>query len=568
MFARSMRDYEGHPRVAISQRDDSYSHLIMGKSSLSACVLSCILICLLGCAGQSATRPKPSAVQAPVAIAKPAPVAQPAASSIQLVSAETKPERVEPPKPVAEPQWLSPPTTYVPPPVPEAKAFDIDLPTALRLADAGNYQVEFAREQIRQAWARVEAADALWLPSIRVGADYNKHEGQIQDITGNVFPTSRGNLYTGLGAAAPSAASPTYPGLYANFHLADALFQPLAARQAASARRHAAMAMTNDTLLKVSLGYLELLRASEDLAIASQARGYAQELADLTKTYAHSGQGLQADAERAIAELAIRKNDVHRAGEAARVASARLAQLLRLDPMVQLDPAEPTPVPIELVPPALPAGELVAQGLSGRPELGESRHLVAQAVEKMRRERFAALIPSVVLGVSYGGFGGGLGGAIGNFSNRMDADAIAFWEIRNLGLGDRAARAETRSLVRQANVNQLAAMDLVAREVVEAHAQVTARREQIAVAKEGVEAALKSHERNLERIRNVQGLPIEVLQSNQALAQTQREYLRTVVDYNAAQFALFRALGCPIHLNEQGGHADPIANDSKPSAAP
>ena len=89
-------------------------------------------------------------------------------------------------------------------------------------------------------------------------------------------------------------------------------------------------------------------------------------------------------------------------------------------------------------------------------------------------------------------------------------------------------------------------MDLVAREIVETYSQVQARKRQIASAQEGITAAQHSYERNLERIRNVQGLPIEVLQSIQALDAARREYLRAVVDYNTAQFRLHRALGWPV----------------------
>jgi outer membrane protein TolC len=66
------------------------------------------------------------------------------------------------------------------------------------------------------------------------------------------------------------------------------------------------------------------------------------------------------------------------------------------------------------------------------------------------------------------------------------------------------------------------------------------------VAEQGIAAAQHSYERNLERIRNAQGLPIEVLQSIQALDAARREYLRAVVDYNTAQFRLHRALGWPV----------------------
>jgi outer membrane protein TolC len=112
-------------------------------------------------------------------------------------------------------------------------------------------------------------------------------------------------------------------------------------------------------------------------------------------------------------------------------------------------------------------------------------------------------------------------------------------------LGDRAADAETRSLVRQANINRLATMDRVAREVTEADAQVRARGQEIELARQGVAAAIASQQRNGQRIQAGQGLPIEALQSNQALAQARREYLRTITDYNVAQFTLYRAVGWP-----------------------
>lgn len=466
--------------------------------------------------------------------------ARPVMQPVVRAAVQPEPIRTPPPEIIAAPN-----------------ANPIDLPTALQLADGNNVQVAFAREQIRQAWAKVEGAKALWLPSVRVGGSYNKHEGQIQEIRGQVFPLSRSNLYTGLGAGGQAAASPYFPGLYANFNLADALFQPLAARQAAGAQQQASVAATNDVLLKVSLAYLELLRAAQDTAIAIEASEVARQLVDMTAAYAHSGQGLQADADRARTEYLIRRNDTLRATEARQVASARLAQLLRLDATTELTPFDPRTVPIDLVPPEAPVGELVAQGLSARPELGEARFLVGQAVQKMRRERFRALVPSLVLGASYAGFGGAPGGSIGNFATRMDADAIAYWELRNLGKGDLAARHETQSLVRQANVHQIATMDLVAREVAEASFQVTARRQQIATAQEAVEAALASHQRNLDRIRGVQGLPIEVLQSNQALAQARREYLRAVIDYNTAQFTLYRALGWPAKIPNSAPMVEP-----------
>ncbi|HVC98778.1 MAG TPA: TolC family protein [Pirellulales bacterium] len=425
------------------------------------------------------------------------------------------------------------------------ESLPIDLPTALRLANADNLQVALAREQIRQALARVERAQTLWLPSIRGGTSYNRHDGSIQNVDGTQFNTSRGAFYSGLGAGVYGAGTPIVPGVYANFSLADAIFQPLAARQFAAGRQRAAAAATNDAILNVSLGYLELLRAHQDLSISLDIREKAQRLADVTADYARTGEGLQSDADRLQTELAVRRNDLLRAEESRKVASARLAQLLHIDPTMLLEPVEPTVVPIELVPEGADLRELVIQGLSRRPELDESRFLVGEAVQRLRRERFAPLVPSLLVGGSYGAMGAGVNGNLAPGTGRLDLDAAAYWEMRNLGLGDAAARHDAQSAVRQAQVRQLAAMDLVSREITEAHAQVEARRRQIAIGREGVEAAANSYQRNLDRVLDARGLPLEALQSIQALAQARREYLRTLVDYDAAQFTLYRAIGTP-----------------------
>jgi outer membrane protein TolC len=145
--------------------------------------------------------------------------------------------------------------------------------------------------------------------------------------------------------------------------------------------------------------------------------------------------------------------------------------------------------------------------------------------------------------MSYGSFGGGGGGNGSNFSDRTDFTGLAYWQLRNLGLGDQAARRERTSQVRQAWNRQEAITDQVAQEVGEAYAQWRSRSKQIEPAAQGVRAAQSSYDLNLKRIRGGQGLPIEVLPSIQALAQARREYARAISEFNTSQFALHRAMG-------------------------
>src|SRR5262245_27264506 len=124
---------------------------------------------------------------------------------------------------------VTPDAAPVPPaPGPECGdwALPINLPTALRLAHASPLDVALAAERVRLATAALQRARVLWLPSLQVGVDYFRHDGQIQDTIGNVFGTSRSALLLG---AAPNLV----------FSTSDALFAPLAERQVVAAREAA-----------------------------------------------------------------------------------------------------------------------------------------------------------------------------------------------------------------------------------------------------------------------------------------------------------------------------------------
>lgn len=424
-----------------------------------------------------------------------------------------------------------------------AAEYTFSLSDVLSLADEQNPNVAVARERINEAHARVERAEVLWLPSLRAGLNYNHHEGSIQDVAGKVFNTNRSAFYGGLGANGVGAASPAVPGLVAQFHLSDAIFQPKIAGHQAASRQFGATAARNDVLRDTAVAYLELVRAEHGVAIAREALDKTRKLTELTADYAQSGQGLKADERRMAAELASRQADLVARQEAVQVASARLAQLLHADPSALIASSEPILAPLDMLEIDQSAADLVATGLSRRPELAEQKYLVCEAVERLQREKYAPLVPSVLLGMSYGGMGGGLGSSIVNSSDRWDADAVAYWEIRNLGLGERAARTESSSVVRQAQMRELAILDRVAREVTESHTQAIQRRRRIELAQAGIAAAEQSYTLNLDRIQNGQGLPIEVLQAIQALASARQNYLNAVVDYNIAQFDLCRAIG-------------------------
>src|SRR5579864_4341991 len=90
--------------------------------------------------------------------------------------------------PVAEPPLTSLPaprldqsagTTNLAPaqPAEHDRTLPINLATALRLADARPLLIEAARAAVETEYGLYEQARVLWLPTVYLGVDYQRHDG-------------------------------------------------------------------------------------------------------------------------------------------------------------------------------------------------------------------------------------------------------------------------------------------------------------------------------------------------------------------------------------------------------
>lgn len=434
--------------------------------------------------------------------------------------------------------------------VPPPNAILLNLPSALSMVGSDHPAVGFAQWKVQEAYANLEQAEVLWLPNIQTGFSFHRHDGNYQASNADIVDVNRSSFQYGLGAGATGAGTTPNPGLRAQFHLADAIFQPDIAEKTAWATSHAEKAVVNKQLRDVALAYTRLLDAHQQLRILEDVRNNTAALSKITADYAAAGQGLQADADRMQTELTLIEGRIAVARETVDVSSARLAYAVSADPGKKILPMDPTVVPIDLVAPGMDEGSLIRTGLSNRPELKEHQALVSAACDRYQRQKYAPFVPSILLGLSAGGFGGDNGTSIDNVNDRYDFDAMVTWEIRNFGFGERSARRRTEAQVQQAMYRKVSQMDHVAREITEAFTQVNHRRERMAVTQTSIQSAQNSYDRNLSRIRDGEGLPIEVLQSVKALEASRRAYLESVVAYNEAQFQLQWALGWKVSAPE------------------
>ncbi len=446
--------------------------------------------------------------------------------------------------------------------VPEQVIHPVDLVGALRLAGARDLDIAIARARVTAAAADVQHSRALWLPSLFIGPNWIRHDGQAQIVEGNVRTISKSSLFLGTTAAAGSSISGPIPaggpaqvtGLTSVLRFSDAIFLPLAAEQIVSARHAGVRTATNDALLGLAESYMELQRAAGKLAIAREAAANAERLTEITEAFAKTGAGLEGDHQRSLAERDRRLADIEGSLGDLEVASADVVRRTRLNPSLVVAPVEPAELVLEIVDENLPVDTLIEVGLRNRPELAEARSFVEETLLRLKQARLRPFIPSLAFRYSGGGFGGGRNGFFGDFNARSDADVNLFWETANLGFTDSAIRDRRTAERREADLRLCKVQDIVAAEVVQAEKARLAAKRRIRRSEAAVPEAIRSLELNFRTIREAAGLPvpstrpIEVLQPIQALAVSRGDLLDAVIDYNKSQFRLFHAVGRAPHV--------------------
>jgi outer membrane protein TolC len=399
-----------------------------------------------------------------------------------------------------------------------------------------------------------QLAAAYFLPSINPGLNYDSHTGNLQQSDGNILSLNRSAVYVGAGANAVGSGTVTIPGVYYAGNPGVGVYAYLASRQTVRQREFESIAIRNQVFLQVALAYSELLRGEGHRAAQIQARDEAKVVARLTAHFHEAGLGRAADANRAATQLARREADIQGAEAEILVASANLCRLLNVDPSIRLHPTDAVVVPQPIVPDPIPVSELIALGMLNRPEVAGQRAAIQVAFLSLDGAKVLPFSPNTMIGLSAGAFGGGsnlVRPIFGGLSGRTDLDAIVYWTIQNLGVGNIALIRLADARLKVANFQQVEILNRVRADVAEAYARSHARYAQIGVYEQAVRSGYLAYHEDLERIEEVAAnrparvLPIELLNSFDLLANARVEYVDAIVDYNRSQFAMYVALGQP-----------------------
>jgi outer membrane protein TolC len=476
-------------------------------------------------------------------------------------------------------------------PAPE-KVLPITLGASLALAGVENPIIGLAEQAVRTSLAEQLQARVLLLPSVNVGAHYHLHNGPLQASFGAIRKVDSQNVDYGLGVFTVAAETMRIPGLLISTHLGNALYEPLVARQIVANRRAAARGTTNQILLEVSRVYLALLGAEGRLAVLRQSEADFGEVVRLTAAFAKTGQGRKGDADRAEADYRMLELQEKDAQQEVAVASAELAHYLNLDPSTRLQTGEVPIQVVEFVDPHLPLPKLLEIAINNRPELRAAAATVAAGTIRVRQEKTRPFYPLLIAGLSADEFGGGaVASTSGNVPNphsggifppspspetggqtipkfgriapRTDVDVLAVWQLQNFGFGNLARIKERRAELMGAEAERVRVFNMVEREVTEAYSQSASWLREVEVARRQVVESTLGFQRDLDRIRGGQGLPIEVLNNAKLLAQARQYLLRTIIAFDRSQFELFVALGQPPTLAIEGNGPAPGLNPAE-----
>lgn len=426
----------------------------------------------------------------------------------------------------------------------------LDLTTALQLAGVENPTINIAQERIREALAQQLNARVLMLPNLNIGGNYHYNNGPVQASTGQIIPVSDQSLYMGFGAGAVGAANVAIPGAWLFAHVGDAIYEPLAARENVAARRSDSIAVQNTIMGDVVTAYLRLVGSEGKLDVLRHGDVEGAEVVRLTAAFDKAGQGLPSDAHRAQAFNTLVERERQAAQEEVEVASAQLCRLLNLDPSNHFRTAANLEV-FRLISEDTDVEVLIQQAMQARPELAASYANIREAQVRVRQEKTRPFLPTLSVGLSTAAFGGESNLVPGGFTSltgRTDIDAMAIWNVQNLGFGNHARVREANAVVSQALAEYDATKNRIRTEVVDALAEAQAAARQLQYAQSATTNSNEGFQLDLQRVkgggigRNAPR-PIELLDSFNDLLNARQELVTAITRFDIAQFRLFVAVG-------------------------
>jgi len=396
--------------------------------------------------------------------------------------------------------------------------------------DGDALALEVARERMREARGQLDQERGRLLPWIAPGVTYRRHDGNLQDIIGDVFDASK------------QSGSPALT-LQAQLDLGDSVYRVLAARQAVAASEAGSEAGRRGTVLAAAVAYTELGRASASVATADEARRITRGTLDQIRAAVAAGLASVGDIRRVEVQSGRNEAAWLEARQAEQLASARLADLLRLPPAEPLSPDPREFVPMVLVPTDRALDSLVVSALRQLPEVRRSDAVVGLAEARRNGATRGVWFPTVGAQASFGGLAGGRNGDWARGDDFQDYGLGLTWRVGPGGIGDGSRIRSEEARLRIARLERDRLKDEVVRGLVELRSKAETAAKLVEVSGRTVLSARSLVETTQDRREFGVGAVLEAIEAERELTRAMADQVRAVAGHNQAQWELWHASG-------------------------
>lgn len=405
----------------------------------------------------------------------------------------------------------------------------LNIATTLKLAGARNTEIQIAEAHRAEALAAKDQVIQKFWPAMTTGIAYKSHDGQIQNVEGRMLDVDKQSYSAGA-------------SVWLDWSPAQIYYESLAAKQKAAAAAELTGKSRADVLLLAAARYYDLLDAEAGLAVTRNDLQVNQNYLRQLEGAVAAGVVFRGDLLKVKTRINRNELSIRQGIEQCEVASARLAEVLRLDASIRLRADREDLVPLRLQN-ARDIKALTGKALANRPELRVQTALSEAASQEKKQATVAPWFPSLTANYGFGGLGGGQGNDLGKFGDSEDGFIGLGWKIGPGGLFDRARKRtlEARLTATQLELNR--SKEGIARQVAESTARVRSLSDQITISGEAVKTSEELVKLARDRQASQIGVVLEYLVASEELSQARMDQVKSITEHNKAQYALRHATG-------------------------
>lgn len=406
------------------------------------------------------------------------------------------------------------------------KTYPVNLESVLKLAGADNLTIKEYELKYQQSLAEQSKAKEWWLPSIYFGATTHYLNGAAMNTDGQILTdVQRSNLWGGLGIAM-------------EWDFSKGIYSTLAAKQKAEAIQYQSTAEKNKMILQAVQAYFDLQAEQLKYFFLQQLVNQSDTLSQQIKIKVDAGLLYQSDYLMSQSNYNHLKISMLQTKIEWQNKSALLTNLLNLENNISLVSADTSLIPLKLIEQKNDTANY-QNGFEKRPEyLGLNSEL--QSFQTLRKTANQGLLmPKLRMGFDNGGFGA----YTTPLYNTYQFNASLVWNLplgRFTYKGD-LKKYDTQILIQQNELEQF--KNQYQQEISIATSQLQITEEQMAVAKLALQSSTEALNQSIERQKLGTAKPFEVFQAQQFLLQAQTDYLKSVTEYNKAQYSIYVAIG-------------------------